>query len=296
MSKEATQDSIRYSDWSALLGFMPEQEALNYIHGGVPNPVTTDQEWLDTIKKAREYVSTISNRSNLKPEIEELSSSYSTRIQNLQAESTFQEHLVGAKGYRFATIEIAKLKTFQVHLNLEYIESLVQGAPSIDDLEGAVKFSLPLREERSKQEILSSFNPSTNSTALVSPNLDFRVLGVAQGEDPTSGRKFTGFLYGFGLPLISVVEYKGGFMIKNGYHRAYALFRKGHTKLPCLLLSTDIYQFTGAQATGFFPLDLIMSEAPPLMTDFGSPAAVTVPKRRTRAVVNVHAEAQLIPL
>jgi hypothetical protein len=296
MSKEATADPIHYSDWSALLGFMPEQEALNYVHGGVPDPITTDQEWLAIIRKTREHTASIPARVDLKPEIEDLASQFPTRLASLQAEPTFQEHLIGMKGIKFANIEIAKLRCFQTNLNLEYIDALIKTSPAEDDRDGTAKFCLPLREERRKVEVLSSFNPTTNSTSLVSQNLDMRVLGTVQGEDQASGRKFAGFVYGFGLPQVSVVEYNGAYFVKNGYHRAFALFKKGHSKLPCLLVSTDLYESTSAQRPGFFPFDLMTSNKPPLLIDFDSPAAARVPRRRTRAVINMHAEVQLIPV
>ena len=95
---------------------------------------------------------------------------------------------------------------------------------------------------------------------------------------------------------MSVVEYKGRYILKNGYHRAYALFRAGHRSLPCLLLHTDNYAMTGAQATGFFPLDTVLSEKPPRLEDFSSPAAVAIPRRLLRMMITVHAEKVAFPV
>jgi hypothetical protein len=296
VSKEAAQDPIHYSDWSALLGFMTEQEALNYVHGGIPNPITTDQEWLIEIGKARKCVSGLPARPESSPQADEITSQFLDHINKIQGEPTFQEHLIGMKAHRFVEVELDKLRCYQTNLNLEYIDSLVNNGPAPDDKGSIIRFCLPLLAERKKVEVLSSSNLATNSAAMISENLDLRVMGIIQGEDQATGRKFTGFLYGFGLSQISVVEYKGAYIIKNGYHRAFALYKKGHKKIPCLLLSTDNYESTGAQRPGFFPIDSIMGERPPLLTDFDSEAAVRIPRRRTRAVVNMHAEVQMIPL
>lgn len=294
MSREVSEDSVHYNDWLALLGFMQEQEALNHIHTGVPKPITPDGEWLPKIRKAREYVATLTERGS-GHEVVDLPESFRARIHALRAEPTFSEHMIGMKSSRFAYVDFKRLRCYQVRLNLEYIDALVQKAPDPADQEGTVAFCLPLTSEALGMEVLVSLNPVGNTLALTSQNLDMRVLGVVQG-DHSPGRKFAGFAYGFGLPQVLVVEYHGAYMIKNGHHRAFALVKKGHTRLPCLLLSTDNYQFTGGQLPGVFPIDLVMSRRPPLLLDFASDAAVQIPRRRTRAVVSVHAEVQIIPV
>jgi hypothetical protein len=117
-----------------------------------------------------------------------------------------------------------------------------------------------------------------------------------QGEDPQTGRRFFGFAYGGGLPQMSVVDYKGLCMIKNGYHRAYALLEKGHKFMPCLILKTDNYQVTGAAGVGFFGFELLLSEQSPIMDDFLSSAAVVYPRRLVRTIVSIHGEVQVVAL
>lgn len=296
MSREAEKDPILYSDWLTLLGFLGESEALQQAQGQAVIPLTTTEEWTEKIKVAREAVSKISGRLNVQPEVKELGPEFVDRMALLQAEPTFPEHLQGMKSIRFALVELAKVHCFQLNLNTEYVESLVQKAPDPSDLEGTVKFCLPLRDEMAKTQVLSSFNPTSNTFSAVTQNLDLRIAGNIQGEDPVTHRPFAGFVYSFGLPQMSVVEYKGMFLMKNGHHRAYALLKKGHKFLPCYLLSTDSYQMTGGQAPGFLPFDLMLSDRSPILSDFMTPAAVLVPRRRLRIMVSVHAEVQIVPM
>ncbi len=58
----------------------------------------------------------------------------------------------------------------------------------------------------------------------------------------------------------------------------------------------DGYQFTGGQASGFLPIDLVMSDRSPILPDFFSPAAVMVPRRRLRIMITVHSEVQVVPM
>jgi hypothetical protein len=275
---------------------MNEQEAIQNITSQGVEATTTMEEWLGKIRSANEVVRRISNRVKTIPEIEEFDERFQERFKKLENEPTFQEHVTGAKSKRLGLVELASLHCFQQQLNVEYIESLVQSAPDPDELEATVKFCLPTLEERQKTKVLTSFNQDNNTFTAVSENRDLRIIGMVQGEDESSKRKFTGFAYVFGLPQVSVVDYKGVLLIKNGYHRAFALLKKGHKFLPCLLLSTDNFQFTGAQRSGFFPIDLIMSDKSPILSDFNTEAAVLVPRRRIRVMATIHAEIQVVPV
>jgi hypothetical protein len=114
------------------------------------------------------------------------------------------------------------------------------------------------------------------------------------GEDAKSGRRFFGLAYGGGLPQISVVNYNGFYMLKNGSHRAYALLQKGHKFMPCLVVSTNNYQTSGAVSPGFLNFDLVLSDKSPLLSDFQSQAAVVFPRRLLRVIISIHGEAQLV--
>lgn len=294
IQNQSITDPVHYSNWLTLLGFESEDSALQFIK--MQGYKQFDEvHWKKLISSARSVVDNIVNRKNLQPEIRDLDQKYFERISKLQSEPTFQEHLIGMKTHRFALVEISKVHCFQKLINLEFIDSLLEKIPNPDNLDETVKFCLPTRDEKSKVPILSAGSPN-NMVSFISENTDFRILGTVQGEDPNTGRSFSGFQFGFGLPLISVVNYNGTYLIKNGYHRAYALMKKGHKFLPCLLVTTDNFQSTGAQSNGFFPIDLILSDKSPILSDFNSDAAVLIPRRRFRKMVTIHAEEQIIPL
>jgi hypothetical protein len=123
-----------------------------------------------------------------------------------------------------------------------------------------------------------------------------RIVGNVQGTDDQTGRSFAGFAYGFGLPQVSVVDYNGIVMVKNGYHRAYSLLQRGHEFMPCLIVTTDMFQGTGANVPGFFPLDLLQSDKSPILNDFNTKAAFAMPRRRMRLMITIHAEVHAVPM
>ena len=119
---------------------------------------------------------------------------------------------------------------------------------------------------------------------------------MVQGKDP-GGPAFTGFAIGSGLPQMSVAEFQGRYILKNGYHRAVALLRAGITEAPCLVVHAKNYNATGANAPGFLPRELILSDKPPRLEDFNSAeAAVPYPRRLTKAVIVIQAQRLMIPV
>jgi len=249
------------------------------------------------IRKAVEFVGRLEGRKDLKPEVRPIDEGrIEERRGKLESEPTFQEYLHAVSEHSLAEVEIEKLRAFQPNLNLEYVNRLKQQAPRPGDTEELVKFCLPIRDELRGSSALANFNQNTNTLLVVSENLDLRILGSVQGEDPNTGRKFFGFAYGAGLPLMSVVEYKGIYMIKNGYHRAFALLEAGHKWMPCLFLRTENYSATGGAAPGFFSYDLLISSKVPPLGDFSSPAAVESRRPLVRVVASVDAEAPVVPV
>jgi len=292
-SKETAADPIHYVDWLTLLGFMPQDEALKLIR--TQNVVLTD-DWNAIIRGARDVANQVSGRMECRPEVKQVDEKYRDRFLEFKSEPTFKQHSAGMQSMDFALVELSKIHTYQTMINNEYVDVLAKKAPDPDDLEGALKFSLPTESEKPRPQVVTSFNPSTNTFSAVSDNLDLRILANTHAEDPVNHTPIAGFYYGFALPQITVVEFKGLSILKNGYHRACALLRKGHRFLPCLLGKTEMFQVTGAQVPGAFPSSTMFSDKSPILSDFETGAAVLVPRRRVKVMATIHAEVQVVPL
>ena len=295
MTRESEADPLRFSDWLTLLGFLEEDEALQFIRGQATEH-TAEEEWRQKVRRANRAAAAISDRAVGSPEVLELDARFGDRLRALVNEPTFQEQLVGVKKWRFAMVEAEKLHSVQAQLNLEYLDSLVESAPAPDDLDGAVRYCLPTRQEKRKTTLLTSYNPNTNTISIVTENLDFRIAGKVEGQDPKTGTPFFGFGIGFGLPQLSVAICDGRYYIRNGYHRAYALLKRGHRFLPCLLVNIERIEDIGSWGPGYLPVGVVLSEKGPILADFGTEAAVKTPRRRLRMVISVHAELQGIPI
>src|SRR5437773_612701 len=270
MNASTPSDMGRFPEWRALLGFMGEAAAWRYVNSqGVTLDNQSQESLRSHIREAVSAVEALPDRSNLRPEIRPLSSETKERTQKLESEPSFKLNLQGASRHEWGVIDISKVRCFQPNLNLEYIQDLLRRTPTGDDFTRLHEFCQPLKGEGGESALLTGFNPSTNTFTIVSENLDLRILGNVQGEADQGGMtgKMVGFVYGFGLRQLTVAEYKVIYLLKNGYHRAYALMKGGITKIPALIVHVDSYEGTGAANPGFFPIDLVLSNRPPIMQD-----------------------------
>lgn len=90
--------------------------------------------------------------------------------------------------------------------------------------------------------------------------------------------------------FVYVAHFDDRYILKNGYHRVYQLLAAGETHVPAVVIEADTYDETGANQSGFFDRELVMSERPPLLTDYETPIAVTISRRTTNRIVRVIAE------
>ncbi len=289
----------RYPEWRYLAGFATEQDAWTYVNGqGIVLSEDEQKDLREKIRRANATVSSLPDRAGIRPDVRPLPPGASDRIAKLEAEPTFKDHLQGVTSHEWGLVELSTLRCFQSNINLEYVQDLRKRAPNPGDIEGLLRFCQPLLAEREKAPLPIGFNQSTNTWTIVSENLDLRIAGNIAAEakpDPTAPpRPFVGFVYGFGLPQLSVGEYNGALVIRNGYHRAYALLEAGHTHIPVLITHVPNYQSTGGGGPGFIPSHVVLSSRPPLLKDYFTDAAINVPRRRLRVVVSVHGEVQVI--
>ena len=90
--------------------------------------------------------------------------------------------------------------------------------------------------------------------------------------------------------FVYVAHFEDRYILKNGYHRVYQLLKAGETHVPAVVIEAESYDETGAEQDGFFDRELVMSERPPLLTDYETPAAVTISRRTTNRIVRIIAE------
>lgn len=290
-------DDSDKSTWRFLFGFYKAEEAIGIAKSlGVEVTPTEEERLRASVSHANSFVRNLGPRTGLKPTLTDVPTSFGNHLKQLQEEPTFGELTTGVTGWSWKLVELAKLRTFQTSLNWSYVQRLILRAPEVNELDSTLRYCLPLAGSGEPQRVVVSFNSVANTYSLVSEHLDFRIVGQVQGEDQRTKRKFFGFVTGFGLPTLTVAHYRDMYLVKNGYHRASALLAKGHKHVPALVIETDSFPVTGAASPGAFPVDVLSSPTPPILSDFLSDAALDVPRAKMRTVLTIHGEGQALPL
>jgi len=214
---------------------------------------------------------------------------------DLRAEPTFGEHAANAKSLQFAYVDVGKLVACQPRVDWDHVDRLAAQVPAVGNDDALLRFCLPLQRDGMAPQVQTNFNPVTNTFGCIVDNPDVRICGPVQGGQPGTGRGLVGFSIGPGLHQMSVVTFNGRYMLNNGYHRAVALLRTGHDRIPVILIEAPALELTPTARNGMFSPQVVFGPKPPRIVDFTTPAAVDFTSRRMRLLFSVHAEVHPIP-
>ena len=143
----------------------------------------------------------------------------------------------------FKMVETDKLVATQRNVSLQYIDQLtkrISDEPSLDEL---IDFCLPPKQD---VPIPKSLQQAPNMISFSSPSVDFRFLGGHLKDEITEDDlKYTpvgglpvaviSLFVGYGGGSINVLYANNRLVLNNGFHRVYALRKKGITKIPVVV-------------------------------------------------------------
>ena len=146
-----------------------------------------------------------------------------------------------------------------------------------------------------------SFDKDQNAFTSASLNPNLRIAGFGVVNQPVPGldmpQQLFGFQLGFGTRFVQLVEYRGRWMVRDGYHRIHGLLSMGITQIPCVVVRAKSFEETGAGRPGFFGHELLFGDRPPRVTDFQSDElAVDVQIQAMMRVVRIRAEEFVVPV
>ncbi len=283
----------------ALLGFMSEQEARDFLNGLC---VVQGQAEIEAHKNrcaaAAETVKGLGPRVLSPVNQRELAPSYSTYAKQLCDQPAFRQ-LFGSK-FALREVELEHLVCFQRYVDTEHSAELAAKMRSSDKY--ILESCLPLEF---RQDVQVSFDQAVPGVTFssVSPKLQFaglQITGFGGPEITYGGQqvKQVGVLLLIGTQpnYVQVVGYNGRYFLKNGYHRAYAALLSNRKQIPAVVSESEDFAGTGALNTGFFSRELLLGDAPPLVTDFlNDRIAVDVKLKPMRKVIRVRADDFLVP-
>lgn len=274
---------MAFRDTRLLLAWMERNEAVTQLLGHFPQAgedVSAEiQRWqLATthLSKRPEYNAPFPTLSPLPPELV-------SRGEAFLARQDVKQSFLGWD-YTVGVADLRKVLSFQKTVTVETPDR----AAGLDLSDPSVLFSLCLPDP-SVAALAGTADLDQKGISFLSGNPNLRVMGGT--STVLNGFPFYGFTVGYGLPFLQVVEYEGRWFIRDGYHRCYALLRRGVTEIPCLFVrAANILQFGGV-APQFFIWDTIFGSRPPYLTDFlNDDVTATVRRQASGKVIRIVAQ------
>jgi hypothetical protein len=271
-----------------LIGFVPPSEIEKYLQ----TTMQIDARKIDLSKFVAVHALAYAHASNLKARPESVVTSLGEHphLSALRAEPTFQEFASGGP-VDLVKVDLRKLRVGQPRVEWPHVERLMRAAPEVGDEAALLDFCLPLQKTMPAEAALqSSFSRTTQTLSFITDNPDFRIGGPVV-DNLGNGRALLGFWLSPGQRQMSVAGFDGRYVVRNGHHRAVALALRGHLEVPVLLTRGVEQQ---ASRPGMFPPDLVLGDAGPRVEDFLGPAAIDLPRRRTRTLYSIQAATHAI--
>jgi hypothetical protein len=135
--------------------------------------------------------------------------------------------------------------------------------PAPEDLEAVARVTLPLAPPSA--QLPADFDEDNQTWNISSPSPNLRITGTFAGEVKPDVVGF-GFLLEILTSFVSVAEFRGRYVLRDGYHRTYRLLAGGVFKVPAFVrrFGDDDSLFR----SGMLPEAVYCGERPPTLADY----------------------------
>ena len=167
-----------------------------------------------------------------------------------------------AEGWEPAVVDLGRVVAFQPSVFIDNAEERASGIDA-DDLAAVAAISLPLP---SRVALPAQFDEAKQAWILVSPNPNLRIVGNFGGE-LNSGVTGFGFVVRVMPSFLQVVEFNGRYLLRDGYHRAFGLLKRGIADVPAFVRTVDRFEQLGVSSE-MLPQQAYLGDNPPTMLDY----------------------------
>jgi hypothetical protein len=165
-----------------------------------------------------------------------------------------------SEGWEVAVVDLTRVCAFQPFV---YTEDALERTSTVSDLTTAAMITLPLPQDNENLPVTYDQNQKTLTVVSRNPNL--RVTGVFCA--PVNGQPLLGFHVQMVPSFLQVAQYQGRYYLRDGYHRAYGLLRRGVQHVPAFVRRVPTFEQLG-MLPGMLPHDAVFGERPPTLQDF----------------------------
>jgi hypothetical protein len=189
---------------------------------------------------------------------------------------------LNAEGWDVQLVDLARVCAIQPTVFTEQAVSRVEQVDKAD-LTSVAAITVPIP---TPTPLDAQFDPARNAWVFASPNPNLRIAGQF-GLQLQGGVPGFGFAIAIGTSFLQVAELDGRFLLRDGYHRAYGLLRRGVTRVPALVRAFPSYEAL-ALPPGLLQQAAYLGDRPPVLTDYlddDVSADVTLPATQKIIVV-----------
>jgi hypothetical protein len=166
-----------------------------------------------------------------------------------------------AEGWNVAVADLSRVCAFQPQVAKD--DAAERTAEIVtDDFVSIAAVTLPLAVPR---VMAGAFNEDKKSWVFYSANPNLRVIGQAQGN--SNGVPIFGFAVSVSSSFMQVASYNGRLLLRDGYHRAYGLLRRGITHAPVFLREFSRFEDLRIPP-GMLSQDAFLGSRPPTLADY----------------------------
>ena len=259
------------------------------------------QSWQEATESLREIEKEESGIAN-KCETFDISSGLIEAIKlNPAITNTFSKHVLD-----FRMVEIDNLIAVQRNVLLDYVDQLTKKIPKNPSEDDLLKFCLIPEQQ---VPLPKPTRKNSKSWYFSSPSHDFRFLGGFLKKELTrediQSTKVGGFpthafmlFVGYGAACMNAFSVNGRMVLSNGFHRAYALRKKGIKKIPLLIkkIGNADLEFPD-EVKGLKKDYLLKHPRPILIKDFFNDDLVRIFKRKqATTVLNINWNSEKISI
>jgi len=252
-------EQIRLKPARALLGWLPDQAALNLLAIGQPGRIQTPTmraRW----QSAQASVATREPHAQREAHISEPPKTLDLHIARLRQDPNLAQEM--ASGWRVACVDLREVRAFQPHVVLSVADESVAGLKAGQMAEVA-NVTLPARPG---QPINCQFVDATKTWMVTSRSHNLRIFGPNHLQLPGALPAF-GFAIGELNSMVRVHQLGTKLVLADGYHRAVGLLRAGFTEVPVFLRAQPELEGITPPA-GMLPQSIFLSDRAPLLPDY----------------------------
>jgi hypothetical protein len=188
-----------------------------------------------------------------------------------------------SEGWEPRLVDLESVRAFQP---VVFTDRLPEVCPR-DDLVGLAKITLPARNPAT---LPVSFDEASRTLAVQTTNPNLRIVGKfvgpVNGQDGPTG---VGFIIDVPTSYVQVALWQDCAVLRDGYHRAFALLRSGVRVVPALVKHFNtLGDIAGCQPPGSIPLGVVTSDSGPTLLDYHDTAVtaeVNLPTHKRTLVI-----------